>query len=304
MSWTMADMAAMAAADGAVFRLIVMEGYEQCADAYLAEHAAKDPDDLRMEAWLAVSSGLSEGAQVVDAGCGAGVPLAKAIVEDPRQLHVIGIDCSPRQIGLARDFIQSPRARFICGDMSDVTDQSGYTRGSVVELGSIDVVCAFFSVFHIPRTDHEKFFESVYGWLKPGGYFVFNLGDGDGDGEGEASYEPDFLGAGMLWSSYSRDKTVELLTAVGFELIREELKTVTHSDGVDEAGLQFRFYTTRRPLPTAAAAAAESEPQPGPEPAPTSTTPVAAAEAAAAAAAAAVAATTAAATTSSATLRR
>ena len=166
------------------------------------------------------------------------MPFALAVVEDSRQLQLTGVDFSERQIELAARLVASPRAKFICGDMSEVKFADG----------SFDAVCAFFSVFHLPRCDHAGFFQRVTGWLKPGGTFVFNLGSGTHpDGEGEASYEADFLGTGMLWSAYSRDRTVELLRAAGLELVSEDLKTVTIST-VDDEGLQFRFYNCRKPM--------------------------------------------------------
>merc|ERR1712032_76294 len=80
------------------------------------------------------------------------------------------------------------------------------------------------------------------GWLRPGGSFVFNLGAGSEDGEGECGADKDFLGVTMLWSSHSRDKTVELLSAAGLQLTKDEIKRVSKGDEVDQAGLQFRFY--------------------------------------------------------------
>ena len=173
----------------------------------------------------------------MDAGCGAGVPIAKAVVEDPRQMHVTGVDISPRQIELASELVPSDRARFICDDMSSV----------VFEDESFDAVCAFFAVFHIPRRDHEAFFKRVASWLRPGGSFVFNLGSGLDDGEGDCGLETDFLGATMVWSSHPRDKTIALLSAAGLTVVRDELKTVTVGDDVDDAGLQFRFYYCHKP---------------------------------------------------------
>ena len=137
------------------------------------------------------------------------VAILKSIVEDERQLWVTGVDISPRQIELAKELVKSPRANFLCDDVSAIT----------FEDGSFDAVCAFFSVFHLPRRDHGEFFRRVAGWLKPGGLFVFNLGSGVDDGEGEASLETDFLGATMLWSSHCRDETVELLRSAGLELV-------------------------------------------------------------------------------------
>ena len=65
-------------------------------------------------------------------------------------------------------------------------------------------------------------------------------------GEGAASIESDFLGSTMLWSSFRRDKTAELLAASGLTLVSDELKLVTQTDEVDEEGMGFRFYTCKK----------------------------------------------------------
>ena len=224
------------AADGALFRKLVADGYDQCADAYLSQHAADDPDDMRLEAFLQVLAELRPGARVLDAGCGAGVPITKAVVEDPRKMSVTGVDISRRQIELAQKLVPSDRATFLCSDMTSMD----------FEEKSFDAVCAFFSVFHLPRRDHAAFFSRVASWLRPGGRFVFNLGSGFEDGEGECGLESDFLGTTMVWSSYPRDQTLALLQEAGLSLVKEELRTVKTGDEVDRAGLQFRFYHCRK----------------------------------------------------------
>ena len=231
------ELESQAAVDGALFRQLVADGYDQCAEAYLKTHAAHDPDDMRADPFAQLLATLSEGAHVLDAGCGAGVPIAKAVVDDPRQMRVTGVDISKRQIELANELVPSERATFICGDMSSV----------VFDNESFDAVCAFFAVFHIPRRDHEAFFKRVAAWLRPGGSFVFNLGSGSDDGEGDCGLETDFLGATMLWSSHSRDTTTALLRSAGLAVVKEELKTVSVGDSVDEAGLNFRFYYCQKP---------------------------------------------------------
>lgn len=229
---TAQQLEASAAADGALFKKLVADGYDQCAEAYLEQHAAEDPDDMRLGPIAQLLEVLPEGGKVLDAGCGAGVPTVRALVDDAKQLHVTGVDISPRQIELANQLVVSERASFVCADMGAMD----------FEEQSFDAVCAFFAVFHLPRADHGEFFGRVARWLRPGGSFVFNMGSGSDDGEGEASLETDFLGATMLWSSFSRDATVALLSQAGLELVKEELKTVTMGDEVDDAGLQFRFY--------------------------------------------------------------
>ena len=102
------ELESQAAVDGALFRQLVADGYDQCAEAYLKTHAAHDPDDMRAEPFAQLLATLSEGAHVLDAGCGAGVPIAKAVVDDPRQMRVTGVDISKRQIELANGMEERP----------------------------------------------------------------------------------------------------------------------------------------------------------------------------------------------------
>ncbi|CAE7292588.1 BDH1, partial [Symbiodinium necroappetens] len=224
------ELESHAAADGALFRKLVADGYNQCADAYLSQHAVDDPDDMRLQAFRELFAEMPRRARILDAGCGAGVPVAKAVVEDPRDMSVTGVDISQRQIELAKKLVPSDRATFLCSDMASMD----------FEKESFDAICAFFSVFHLPRRDQAAFFVRVASWLRPGGRFVFNLGSGLEDGEGEC-LESDFLGAAMVWSSYPREQTLELLQKAGFALEKEELKTVRTGDEVDRAGLQLEL---------------------------------------------------------------
>lgn len=194
---------------------------------------------MHLGPWATVAAGLPHGGAVLELGCGAGVPTAKAIIADPRELRVIGVDISERQIVLARGLLPSERATFECADMGALA----------FDDGSFDAICAFFSVFHLPRAEHFAFFLKVSGWLRPGGSFVFNLGTGDDDGEGEAYLETDFLGATMLWSSFGSTTTVGLLEAAGLEMVSVETKMMMQTDGVDEEAHCFTFYTCRKPAP-------------------------------------------------------
>lgn len=68
------DLSVRAAADGALFRQLVAEGYDRCAEAYLRHSSGEE--DLRLEPFRELMAELHAGAHVLDAGCGAGVPIA------------------------------------------------------------------------------------------------------------------------------------------------------------------------------------------------------------------------------------
>eukprot|EP01052_Picozoa_sp_SAG31_P052905 SAG31_NODE_13298_length_878_cov_1.648267_1_plen_117_part_00 len=81
---TTAQLEMQVASDLAAFKRLVEAGYDVCADAYLEQHAAEDPDDMRLAPWQAICSALPDGGHVLDAGCGAGVPLAKMVADHPK----------------------------------------------------------------------------------------------------------------------------------------------------------------------------------------------------------------------------
>ena len=79
-------------------RRIVADGYDAIAERYLA-WSAERPSPTR-SAWLrrAVDA-IPPDTDVLDLGCGAGVPMTRALAEGRR---VTGVDLSARQVELAR----------------------------------------------------------------------------------------------------------------------------------------------------------------------------------------------------------
>eukprot|EP00927_Polykrikos_kofoidii_P079621 TRINITY_DN76413_c0_g1_i1.p1 TRINITY_DN76413_c0_g1~~TRINITY_DN76413_c0_g1_i1.p1 ORF type:complete len:245 (-),score=53.31 TRINITY_DN76413_c0_g1_i1:9-743(-) len=219
--------------DASYFKRVIKEGYERCADQYLAEHAQYDPGDMRLPTLRTVLASLPHGAHVLDIGCGAGVPVAKAVVEDLNELRVTGVDLSERMVALAREQVPSERARFLCCDMSEVE----------LPEDTYDAVTAFFSIFHLPRAEHGGMFRKVAGWLRAGGVFVFNIGEDTG----EVSCEDDFVGVPMVWSCFGQEGTAALLREVGLIVESIERRSATATDAVDKEGVVFVFFTARKP---------------------------------------------------------
>ena len=95
-----------------------------------------------------------------------------------KTFDVTGVDFSSRQIELARTNV--PGASFVQADMTEV----GFSAGSY------DAVTAFFSIIHVPRSEHPELFTKIANWLKPGGVFLASLGK-RGD---EEDWDDDWLG--------------------------------------------------------------------------------------------------------------
>ncbi len=93
-------------------RRIVADGYDAIAERYLA-WSGERPSPTRLT-WLARAlERIPAGSDVLDLGCGAGVPMTRALAVGRR---VTGVDISARQIELARAAV--PDARFIHADMT------------------------------------------------------------------------------------------------------------------------------------------------------------------------------------------
>lgn len=175
----------------------VKSGYNQIADRYLAERD-RDAENVRLlQDFIEL---LAPNCKVLDAGCGAGIPIAKMLTE---KFDVIGVDFSEAQIELAKNNV--PNARFFCQDMTELD----------LPDDSLDGICSYYAIFHIPRKEHEALFANFHRMLRTGGVALLCLGVED-----MVDYiEEDFLGARMYWSHYSSDTYIKMLKKCGFTII-------------------------------------------------------------------------------------
>jgi SAM-dependent methyltransferase len=182
---------------------LVANGYDGITGSYLARYGASSVRDVWLSELLQRLPGQG-GAHVLDLGCGAGIPVARALAAAGHT--VVGIDGSAGQIGLARDNV--PFAEFIHADMTAVD----------FPARSFDAVAAFYSITHVPRLEHGHLLRRIAGWLKPGGLLVASLGAGalpDWTGE--------WLGTEMFFSHYDSATNLALLHGAGFAIERSEI---------------------------------------------------------------------------------
>lgn len=175
----------------------VKTGYNKIADRYLAE---RDQDGKNVQLIYDFIELLSPKSKVMDAGCGAGIPIAKILAE---HFDVIGIDFSKEQIKLAKQNV--PNAHFFCQDMTelDFPDES------------LDGICSYYAIIHIPREEHEALFVNFHRMLRTGGVALLCLGAEDLIDD----IEEDFLGTRMYWSHYNSDTYLKMLKKCGFRTI-------------------------------------------------------------------------------------
>ena len=179
------------------FKKTVKDGYNTIADRYLAERT-RDSQDVRL--LNEFMERLPAGAEVLDAGCGAGIPISQILSE---RFKVMGVDFSDAQIELARKNV--PGARFICEDM---------TRLNFPDE-TFDGITSYYAIIHIPRAEHQALLDNFHRMLKPGGLALLCLG---------AEHliddvDEDYLGTRMYWSHYDTDTYLKILKQGGFSII-------------------------------------------------------------------------------------
>jgi SAM-dependent methyltransferase len=105
------------------------------------------------------AKGLRLGAAVLDLGCGHGLPISQALVDEG--CTVYGVDASPSMIAAFRDRLPDTRA-----DCSPVEDSQFFGR-------TFDGVVAWGLMFLLAADAQTKLIYKVSAALKAGGRFLF-----------------------------------------------------------------------------------------------------------------------------------
>lgn len=176
---------------------IVRQGYERAAEAYLADRRQASPDVAALEQ---LTDRLAGGALVLDAGCGAGRPIAYTLSQSYR---VVGVDFSERQLSLAAQNV--PDAVLACQDLSRLG----------LRAGAFDAVCSYYAIIHIPRQKHAGILADFYRLLRPGGLAFLCLGAEDLDDD----FNDDYFGVRMYWSHFDAPTNRALLGGAGFDVL-------------------------------------------------------------------------------------
>jgi ubiquinone/menaquinone biosynthesis C-methylase UbiE len=179
---------------------IVESGYDNIARTY---HEQRDKFKSN-ELLAGFSSLLPPGGDVLDVGCGAGVPVARFLVD--AGFKVTGIDVSSSMLELAR--VHVPEANFVKMDM----------RQLEFDADCFDGICAFYSLFHIPREEHLQVLIRFSRALWQDGVLIFSSGKSAWQGV------EDFHGAQMFWSNPDREATRQLVIDAGFAVIMSEVQ--------------------------------------------------------------------------------
>lgn len=179
---------------------IVENGYDNIARTY---HEQRDKFKSN-ELLVGFSSLLPPGGDVLDVGCGAGAPVARFLVN--AGFKVTGVDVSSSMLELAR--VHMPKAKFVKMDM----------RQLELDADCFDGICAFYSLFHVPREEHLQVLIGFNRLLRQDGILLFSSGRGAWEGIEE------FHGTQMFWSHPDREVTRKLVMDAGFAVIMSDVQ--------------------------------------------------------------------------------
>ena len=179
------------------FKQTVKQGYNAIANRYLAQRT-RDSEDVRLLDDLIER--LPANAKVLDAGCGAGIPISQMLSE---HFDVTGVDFSEAQVELAKQHI--PRANFICRDMTKLDFPEN----------TFDGICSYYAIIHIPREEHQALLNNFHRMLKPEGFALLCLGAEHLIDEIDENY----LGTRMYWSHYDTETYLKMLMDCGLSII-------------------------------------------------------------------------------------
>jgi ubiquinone/menaquinone biosynthesis C-methylase UbiE len=197
---------------------LVREGWNHVSTIYRPPGSTSDAFDhtnADYRDWLApFFRMLSPGTEVLDLGCGCGVPEAEML---SARFRLTGVDISDVQIERARRLL--PNVRFLRADMTQVEFPSATFGG---------VVCLY-SLIHVPLAEQPELLTEVRRWLRPGGLFLVTTGANAWTG-----VEEGWLGsnAKMYWSHADTLTYERWFRERGFRIVR---RTIVRERGAEHA---------------------------------------------------------------------
>jgi SAM-dependent methyltransferase len=200
---------------------IVAAGYDVVAERYLAWSGLR-PSGPRLRYLSKALELIPVGADVLELGCGSGLPMTAALADGR---HVTGVDISAKQLELAR--VNVPAATFIHADMTTLD----------FPASSFDAVVAFYSLTHVPRDEQAPLLSRIRNWLRPAGVFIASMGAEEDPG----GVEQDWLGVDMYFSHFGARKNRRLVERAGFTIESAEI----HAEPEDRHDARFLWIVAR-----------------------------------------------------------
>ena len=180
-------------------REIVERGYDK-GDYMGHFHLRETLDERETRFFTELEKHVPLNGKILDLGSGTGIPYDKYLIG--KGFQVTGLDISEKHVAHARENV--PEATYIKADFSR------YDLGTE----TYDTIISLYSIFHIPREEHETLLKNIFNALKPKGVFLVTLGVEDMEMDVN-----EFIGSTMAWSSYSKTKNIELVEKSGFKIL-------------------------------------------------------------------------------------
>ncbi len=191
---------------------VVASGYDLVSRAY-ADHMGSMAEASRL-GWLELlHEHLQPSANVLDLGCGAGVPVTRELA---RRYRVTGVDISTVQIDRARTLV--PEATFLQADLSAVE----------FAPASFEAIVCLYTLIHVDVALQHGVLSRMHQWLADDALLLITVGETASHGA-----EQNWLGvagATMFWSHTEWPTYRRWLEEIGFELLTD----ATIEDDLDD----------------------------------------------------------------------
>ncbi len=180
---------------------LVQRGYDSLSYRYRRDHEIP----AEYAPWLTdLQRRLPANANVLDLGCGSGIPVAKTLADNGHQ--VTGVDLSEVQINRARQLV--PQATFLHADATQVAFADR----------TFDAVICLYALIHMPIDTQPHLLHRIATWLRPGGLLLATTGAHEWTGT-----QDHWLGgtATMWWSHADATTYRKWITQAGLHIDSE-----------------------------------------------------------------------------------
>lgn len=155
---------------------------------------------------------------ILEVGCGAGVPTTERLLAHTPGLHITANDLSSSQIALGK--------KRLTENAGSGVDRVMWAEGDMMRLdfpaAAFDVVLGFYTLQHLPRDEQSVMICRMAKWLKPGGYMLINLPAA----EDENVVMTGWMGekGWVYYSAWGAERYRQMVMETGLELILDEVK--------------------------------------------------------------------------------
>ena len=154
---------------------------------------------------------MPSGANVLDLGCGTGIPITKKLVENG--FKVTALDLSGRMIKQAR---------------KNVSGVKRYVKSSMTEMdfiGAFDGIVSSFSMLCLDKYNFGIASRKIVDALKVNGHFLLFLNEPPPKGHKERENVTEILGEKMFSRPYTEEEVIEFFPDL--KIVKTERQTIT-----------------------------------------------------------------------------